>query len=118
MVSEKELKEYKAIIQKIIDKHIPEEKRFSVEKLNQEQIRYLTRILLAKTQEEREKIRKEIEGKRKQFHKYLLKQVEDIEKYKENFDTIHNSIDDIRSLKRNMDLDSKLDADLDSALKK
>jgi hypothetical protein len=118
MVSENELKEYRAIIERIIDKHIPEEKRFSVEKFNQEQIWYLTRILLAKTQEEREEIRKEIKDKQKLAEKNLLKNVEDIKKYKENFDTIFSSINDIRSLKKNMDLDSKLDTDLDSTMKK
>ena len=117
MLSEKELNQYRLIIQRIVDKHLPEEKRFSVEKFSQEQIWYLTRILLAKTHEERDKIRKEIKDKENAAEKDFLRQVEDIKYHKDKFNSIFNSIDEINSLKTNMDLDSKLDADIDSALK-
>jgi hypothetical protein len=36
MVSEKELEEYRKVVQEIINKHLPEEKRFSVENFSQE----------------------------------------------------------------------------------
>jgi hypothetical protein len=36
MASEKELEECRKVVQEIIDKHLPEDKRFSVENFSQE----------------------------------------------------------------------------------
>ena len=108
MVDEKELEEYRETIQKIVDKHLPAEKRFSVQDCSQEEIWYLSRLFLEKDEAEREKIRKEIDEKRKAAHKDLLEEFEDIKAHKEKYDTLFSSIDDINSLKLDIDLDTQL----------
>ena len=108
MVNESELNEYKSTIQQIIDKHLPAEKRFSVQDFTQEEIWYLSRLFLEKDEAEREKIRKEIDEKRKAAHKDLLEEFEDIKAHKEKYDTLFSSIDDINSLKLDIDLDTQL----------
>lgn len=108
MVSKKELAEYRDTIQKIINKHLPEEKRFSVEDFSQEELRYLSRLFLAKTKEERDEIREEIEEKQRLAHESLIEQIEDIKYHKEKYDILFNSIDEINSLGLDIDLDSQL----------
>ena len=114
MLDEKELEEYRETIQKVVDKHLPAEKRFSVKDFSQEELRYLSRLFLAGTKEERDKIRKEMDDRQKAAHQSFLEQVEDINYHKDKYDTIFNSIDEINSL----NLDMNLDSDLDSALQK
>ena len=114
MISEEELNECKTIIQKIIDKHLPEEKRFSVKDFSQEEIWYLSKLFLAETNKERDKIRKEMDDKQKTAHQNFLEQIEDINYHKDKYNTIFNTIDEINSLNTDIDLNS----DLDSALQK
>ena len=118
MISENELNEYRETIQKIIDKHLPAEKRFSVKDFSQEELWYLSRLFLAKTQEDRDKVRKEMDDRQKAAHQNFLEQVEEINYHKNKYDIIFNSIDEINSLNLDIDLDSELDSTLDSALQK
>jgi len=106
MVSEKELKEYKEIIQKIIDKHLPEEKRISVEEYTEEDIRYISRILLEKDKSKREKIRDEFSKRKEEAEKDFLMYNEEIINQKNKYDTIFNTIDEINSL--NLDINTEL----------
>ena len=112
MVDEKELEEYRETIQKIVDKHLPAEKRFSVKDFSQEELWYLSRLFLAENKEERDKIWKEMDDRQKAAHQSFLEQVEDINYHKEKYDTIFHSIDEINSLTLDMDLDLNLDATL------
>ena len=108
MVGENELKEYRDIIQKIIDNHLPEDKRFSVKDFSQEELWYLSRLFLAETKEERDKIWKEIDEKQKAAHQSFIEQIEDINYHKEKYDAMFNSIDEINQLVLDIDLDSQL----------
>ena len=109
MVSEEELNKYKAIIQQIIDKHLPKEKRFSVKDFTQEEIWYLSRLFLEKDPKEREKIRKEIDDRQKATHEDFLLYNEEIINQKNRYDTIFNTIDEINSLATDIDLDTELE---------
>jgi len=110
MINEKELEEYRETIQKIIDKHLPEEKKFSVKDFTQEELWYLSRLFLAKNNQERDKIWKEMSDKQESAHQSFIQQIEDINYHKEKYDTMFNSIDKINSLAMDIDLDSDLNS--------
>ena len=111
MLSESELNECKESLQKIINNHLPEEKRFSVSDFSQEEIWYLSRLLLAENEEEKNRIWKEIEDKQKENHKSFLLLIEDIKNHKEKYETVFNTIDEINSLNLDIDLESELSSD-------
>ena len=66
MVNELELEEYKKTVQTIIDKYLPEDKRFSVKDFSEEWLYYIASLFLEKNPEKREEIYQEIEAKKKE----------------------------------------------------
>jgi hypothetical protein len=73
METNKDLIKYREMMQKIIDHHLPPEKRFSVKNYSEEALYFLASLLLETDKKEREKIRikitKRIEEAKKQFQK-------------------------------------------------
>jgi hypothetical protein len=82
------LNEVKKQVQTILDHHLPEEKRFSVEDFDEATLLLLTQFLLAKDKSERDKIRVKIQ--------------KTVKKKKMELDLISNdmleSVDSIKSL--------------------
>lgn len=119
MVNKNELEEYKTTVQNIIDKYLPEDKRFSVKDFTEEWLYYLASLFLEKDPEKRKKIYKEIEIKKneaeKKFknaeRKFLELNNEILEK-KEEYDKIFNTIKELNSLSNDIDVDNQLNSDL------
>lgn len=120
MVNKEELEEYKKTVQDIIDKHLPEDKRFSVKNFTQEWLYYLSSLFLEKNPERRKKIYKEVEIKKdeaeKRFKEAEYKFLElnnEIVKKKEEYDKIFNTINELNSLSNNVNIDQELDSNID-----
>ncbi len=119
MVNKNELEEYKTTVQNIIDKYLPEDKRFSVKDFTEEWLYYLASLFLEKDPEKRKEIYKEIEIKKneaeKKFknaeRKFLELNNEIIEK-KEEYDKIFNTIKELDSLSNDINVDNQLNSDL------
>lgn len=123
MISEEELNECRATVQKILDKYLPEEKRFSVQNFSQEWLYELVSLILEKDEKEREKIRAQIEEKRNKIIERLKKEEYElhqeyieIEKKKEEYDNIFNSINELNWLSESTIIDKELDEDLENIL--
>lgn len=120
MVNEIDLEKYKNNVQNIIDKYLPEDKRFSVMDFSEEWLYYITSLFLEKDPEGRRKILIEI-GVKKAEAEERLKQAEynflelnnEILMKKEEYDKIFNTIDDLNLLVENINLDKELNSNLD-----
>ena len=106
MVNKKELEEYKKTVQDIIDKYLPEDKRFSVKNFTQEWLYYLASLFLEKDPEKRKEIYKEIEIKKneaekrfKEAERNFLELNNKIVEKKEEYDKIFNTINERWSVK-------------------
>lgn len=119
MINKNELEEYRKTVQTIIDKYLPENRRFSVKSFTKEWLYYLASLFLEKDPEKRKKIYKEIEIKKneaeKKFknaeRKFLELNNEILEK-KEEYDKIFNTIKELNSLSNDIDVDNQLNSDL------
>lgn len=119
MINKNELEEYRKTVQTIIDKYLPENRRFSVKSFTEEWLYYLVSLFLEKDPEKRKKIYKEIEIKKneaeKKFknaeRKFLELNNEILEK-KEEYDKIFNTIKELNSLSNDIDVDNQLNSDL------
>ncbi|MBQ7075054.1 hypothetical protein IJM86_08715 [bacterium] len=69
METNKDLVKYREMMQKIIDKHLPPEKRFSVKNYSEEALYFLASLLHEKDKEKRNEIRKEISRRREEAFK-------------------------------------------------
>ena len=119
MINKNELEEYRKTVQTIINKYLPEDRRFSVKDFTEEWLYYLASLFLEKNPEKRKKIYKEIEIKKneaeKKFknaeRKFLELNNEILEK-KEEYDKIFNTIKELNSLSNDIDVDNQLNSDL------
>lgn len=105
---EEQLKEFKEIIQKIINKYLPVESRFSVQDMNTEQIYYVASILSEKDEKKRNEIRTELEKKSKEANKKLKEDYLEILSLKEKYDNIFKSSINLSSLKEEIAADMDL----------
>lgn len=119
MVAQEKLNEYRATVQDIIDKYLPEDKRFSVKDFTLEWLSYLASLFLEKDPKKREKIYKEIEKKAKEAEKRFKKAEreflelnDEIMRKKEEYDRMFNSINDINSLFNDINSGQELDSTL------
>ena len=106
--NEEQLKEFKAIIQKIINKYLPVESRFSVQDMNTEQIYYIASILSEKDEKKRNEIRTELEKKSKEANKKLKEDYLEILSLKEKYDNIFKSSINLSSLREEIAADMDL----------
>lgn len=119
MINKNELEEYRKTVQTIINKYLPENRRFSVKSFTEEWLYYLASLFLEKDPKKRKKIYKEIEIKKdeaeKKFknaeRKFLELNNEILEK-KEEYDKIFNTIKELNSLSNDIDVDNQLNSDL------
>lgn len=120
MVNKEELEEYKKTVQDIIDKYLPEDKRFSVKNFTQEWLYYLASLFLEKDSEKRKEIYKEIEIKKneaekrfKEAERNFLELNNEIVEKKEEYDKIFNTINELNALSNDVNVDQELDSNLD-----
>jgi len=120
MVNKEELEEYKKTVQDIIDKYLPEDKRFSVKNFTQEWLYYLASLFLEKNPEKRKEIYKEIEIKKneaekrfKEAERNFLELNNEIVEKKEEYDKIFNTINELNALSNDVNVDQELDSNLD-----
>lgn len=120
MLNNEELEKYKKIVQDIIDKYLPEDKRFSVKDFTQEWLYYLASLFLEKDPEKRKEIYKEIETKKKEAEKRFkesernfLELNNEILAKKDEYDKIFNTINELNSLSDDVNIDQELDSNLD-----
>ena len=107
-VNEKQLNSFKATIQKIINKYLPEESRFLVKDMNAEQIYYVASILSEKDDKKRNEIWKELEKKSKEADKTLREDYLEILSLKDKYNNILKSANDLGSLKEDINADIDL----------
>lgn len=112
MVNRNNLEEYKTIVQNIINKYFPEDKRFSVKDYNKEQLWYVCRLLLEKDNKKRKEIWKEIAEKLRIAKYEYEKKYYEIVKNKELFDNYNNSIEDIDDLANDIEVENEIDTSL------
>lgn len=115
MVSKEKLEEYRETVQKIIDKYLPEEKRFSVKNFSEEWLFYVAGYFTEKDEGKRKALWNEMTKKRVESEERLKKaeyefQTEDIDikKEKEKYDNIFNTLEGLWDLTRDISLDSQL----------
>lgn len=120
MVNKEELEEYKKTVQDIIDKYLPEDKRFSVKNFTQKWLYYLASLFLEKDPEKRKEIYKEIEIKKneaekrfKEAERNFLELNNEIVEKKEEYDKIFNTINELNALSNDVNVDQELDSNLD-----
>ena len=120
MVNKEELEEYKKTVQDIINKYLPEDKRFSVKNFTQEWLYYLASLFLEKDPEKRKEIYKEIEIKKneaekrfKEAERNFLELNNEIVEKKEEYDKIFNTINELNALSNDVNVDQELDSNLD-----
>ena len=119
MVKWKELEKYKQTIQNIIDKYLPEKKRFSVNNFTEEWLYYLASLFLEKDPEKRKNIYAEVEIKKKEAEERLrgaeynfLELENEIVERKEEYDKIFNTIGELYLLSNDIDINQELDSNL------
>ena len=120
MVNKEELEEYKKTVQDIINKYLPEDKRFSLKNFTQEWLYYLASLFLEKDPEKRKEIYKEIEIKKneaekrfKEAERNFLELNNEIVEKKEEYDKIFNTINELNALSNDVNVDQELDSNLD-----
>ncbi|MCR5412199.1 MAG: hypothetical protein K6E76_04375 [Patescibacteria group bacterium] len=111
-MSPERLNEVKKQVQAILDHHLPEEKRFSVAELDEEQVFFLIDLLLEKDDKKRENMFKDIKKRIKLAKKDLRITYTKILEIKDKVDyTKHNSqtLQDLwNSIESDNEFDSKL----------
>ena len=80
------LQEARIILQKIIDKHLPEGERFSIQEINEEQIWFLIEVFLEKDEIERDRIWANLEAEIEESRQNIQESMAEIQKIKELLD--------------------------------
>lgn len=113
MTSE-ELKNIKNEIQKILDKHLEEGQKFSIQELDEESTFLLIDLLLEKDEEKRKQIRAKIQEKIKTNKMNIELDYENIMEIKDKLDYLKNDFIDLNNLKNTVNADSELDNQLNN----
>ena len=116
MLSEKELKECRETVQSIIDNHLPEDKRFSVENFSQEALYYISSFLLEKDEEKKKEIRENFQKEMAEINRNeqikLREEYLEVIAKKQEYDTIMNSFSDLDNLLDNMETEQEFEQQL------
>jgi hypothetical protein len=113
-MSTKDLDNVKAEVQKILDKHLEENQRFSIQDLDEESTFLLIDLLLEKDEEKREQIRTKIQKKIKTNKMNIELDYENIMEIKDKLDYLKNDSNDLNNLKNTVNADSELDNQLNN----
>ncbi len=112
-MSKENLSEVKAEIQKILDNHLEENQRFSIQDLDEEATFLLIDLLLEKDDKKRKEIRTKIE-KEISLHKMNLEiDYEKIMEIKDKLTCLKNDFNDLDNLKNIVNSDVELGKQLD-----
>lgn len=113
-MSPEELSNVKAEVQKILDKHLEEKQRFSIQELDEESTFLLIDLLLEKNEERRKQIRTKIQKKIKTNKMNIELDYENIMEIKDKLDYLKNDSNDLDNLKNTVNADSELDNQLNN----
>ena len=113
MTSE-EIKTTKNEIQKILDRHLKEEQRFSIQELDEESTFQLIELLIEKDEKKREKIRAKVQKDIKTNKMNIELDYENILKIKDKLDYLNNDYNDLDNLKNTVNTDTELDNQLNN----
>lgn len=105
-------KSMKQTLQKILDKHLPSDKRFSVENFGKEDVWYMCRLLLEKDDMKRNLIWQELDNMRKNTMREFLMDLSVIEKKKAEMDNYVRVSNELDKLMDDVILDRELDINL------
>lgn len=111
-MSKEELDAVKAEVQKILDNHLDENQRFSIQDLDEEWTFLLIDLLLEKDDKEREKIRNKIEKEILVNKMNLELTNEKVMEIKDKLSNQKNNNDDLNNLKDIVNVESDLDNQL------
>ena len=111
-MSKEELDAVKAEVQKILDNHLDENQRFSIQDLDEEWTFLLIDLLLEKDDKEREKIRNKIEKEILVNKMNLESTNEKVMEIKDKLSNLKNNYDDLNNLKDIVNVESDLDNQL------
>ncbi len=106
------LSEVKAEVQKILDNHLEDDKRFSIQDLDEESTFLLIGLLLEKDATEREKIWDRIHKKVLTCEKNIEIDIEKVLEIKDKLDTQKNSVSSLNDLKNLMSAENLLNESL------
>ncbi len=121
METNKDLIKYREMMQKIIDKHLPPEKRFSVKNYSEEALYFLASLLHEKDKEKRNEIRKEISRRREEAFKRFQNSEKEfllernyinkiVSEYNTIFDSMTEKFEIINDIHLNQEFDNLLES--------
>ena len=113
-MSKENLSEIKAEVQKILDNHLEENQRFSIQDLDEESTFLLIDLLVEKDDSEREKIWNKIEENIKLNKMNIELTYEEIIEIKDKLWSLKNDYNDLNELKNIINTDSELDNQLNN----
>lgn len=111
-MSKEQLDKVKAEVQKILDKHLEEHQKFSVQDLDEESIFLLIDLLLEKDDLKRERIWKQIQDKNKINGMNIRLTHEQIMEIKDKIDFQRSEVDDLRRLEELIRIERDMDNQL------
>ena len=103
-----ELDAVKAEVQKILDNHLDENQRFSIQDLDEESTFLLIDLLLEKDENKREKVWSQIEKEINTNKMKIESTYEKIIEIKDKLDSLKNKYNDLNNLKNIIDADTEL----------
>ena len=113
-MSTEKLNEIKDEVQKILDNHLEEGQRFSIQDLDEESVFLLIDLLLEKDDLEREKIRAQIEENLSVHQMNFELTYEWILEIKDKLDYLRNNFSDLNNLRNLIDSELELDEQLNN----
>ena len=108
----KELKEIKTEVQKILDNHLGENERFSIQDLDEDSVFLLIDLLLEKDDLKRKNILTKLKNKMKSTQMNFEIDYEKIKEIKENIDSLKTNFSNLGDLKNDINSDSELNNQL------
>lgn len=111
-MSDEKLNEIKNEVQKILDNHLEENQRFSIQDLDEESIFLLIDLLLEKDDLERKNIWIKIQKKISRHKMNIELDYESVMEIKDKIDFLKNDFYEIKDLKNAINTDLELDSEL------
>jgi hypothetical protein len=111
-MEEKDLNQVKKEVQKILDKHLEEDQRFSIQDFDEESVFLIIDLLLEKDDLEREHIRAKIQKNIKESQMEIRLDYEKILEIKNKLDFQKNEISDLNDLKELVNVENEVDEKL------
>lgn len=113
-MSKENLSEIKAEVQKILDNHLEENQRFSIQDLDEESVFLLIDLLLEKDDKKKLGIRTIIEKNFKEHQKNIKIDFEKVLEIKDKLESIKNELNNLNDLKNIINSDLELNEQLNN----